>query len=123
MKSLSNNFHSFREIHNQNYFLLRTIVIGWILERRTGKLGECEIWQHVPPESGVHDPTAGGERDPRHHREYLVRGRMQSEDDEPLTATGPLPQVLDQEEGVEDVQAVRGPVKGEDVRILQQSTG
>lgn len=100
----------FCKIYNQDYFLLRTIVIGRILERGTGKLGEREIWQHISPKPGVHDPTAGGERDPRHHRQDFVRGRMQSEDDEPLTAAGPLPQVLDQEEGIKNVQTVRGPV-------------
>lgn len=99
-------------------FLLRTIVIGRIFERRTGKLGKREIWQHVSPKSGIHDPTSGSERDPRHHRQDLVRGRMQSEDDEPLTAASPLPQILDQEKGIEDVQTMSGPVQDEDVRIL-----
>lgn len=48
---------------------------------------------------------------------------MQGKDDETLTAAGPLPQVLDQEEGVEDVQTVRGSVQGDDVRVLKQPAG
>lgn len=48
---------------------------------------------------------------------------MQGQDDETLTAAGPLSQVLDQKEGIEDVQTMRGSVQGEDVRVLKQSAG
>lgn len=45
---------------------------------------------------------------------------MQGQDDETLTAAGPLPQVLDQKEGVEDVQTMGRSIQGEDVRVLKQ---
>ena len=40
------------------------------------------------------------------HGEYLVGGRVDGEDEYPAPG-GPLPQVLHQEEGVEDVHASR----------------
>lgn len=48
---------------------------------------------------------------------------MQRQDDETLAAVGPLPQVLDEKEGVEDVQTVRRSIQGEDVRVLKQPAG
>jgi len=103
--------------------LSRTIVVGRILERWAGKLGESEIWQHVSSRSGVHDSTAGRERDSRHHCQDFVSGRMQSQDNETLAAASPLPQVLDEEERIENVQTMRGSVQGEDVRVLKQPAG
>jgi len=48
---------------------------------------------------------------------------MQGQDDESLATTGPLSQILDQEEGVKNVQTVRRSVQGENMRVLKQSAG
>ena len=47
---------------------------------------------------------------------------MDGEQDDPA-AGGPLPEVLHQEEGVEDVHAARGLVEDDDVRVEQEVAG
>ena len=96
-----------------------TIVIGRVLVSREREFDESEIREHLPPPSAVHHPAGRDEGHSREHREDLVRGRVDRQDDN-STSCGPLSQVLDQKERVEYVHALGGLVQQHKVSVQKQ---
>ena len=70
---------------------------------------EIFIFHHFASPAAVHHPAGRDECHSGEHRENLVSGRMDREDDNPPPC-GPLTQVLDEEKSVEYVHASSGLV-------------
>ena len=87
-----------------------TIVVCRVLVGRTRVLDEGEVGQHLPPLAVVHQAAGGQEQDLGNHGQDFVGWWLEGHDDN-TAAAGPLPEVLDQEEGVEDVHAFGGLVE------------
>ena len=96
-----------------------TIVIRRVLVSRAREFDECEIREHFAPPSAVHHPAGRDEGHSREHREDLVRGRVDRQDDN-STSCGPLSQVLDQKERVEYVHALGGLVQQHKISVQKQ---
>ena len=88
-------------------FCLLTVIICRVLVSRAGVLDEGKVGQHLPPLAEVHEPAQGEERHLGYHGEDLVSGRMDGQHHD-AAPRRPLPQILHQEEGVEDVHPVSG---------------
>ena len=84
-----------------------TVVICGVLVGGAGVLYEGEVGQHLPALAKVHESAQGEERHLGDHGEDLVGGRVDGQDHNPAPGS-PLPQILNQEESVEDVHTVSG---------------
>lgn len=91
---------------------LLTVVVGRILERRTRIAELAHVSWQISAASAENRPSARQQQDAGAHRQNLECRRLKRHDADSRAA--PLPQVLDEEESVEDVHAVGRLVQHED---------
>ena len=79
------------------------VVVGGILEGRTGKVEGGEVGEEITAGPHKKGPPGGEEEHPVEHGEDLVGGRTEGHHHGATADGRPLAQVLHEEEGVEDV--------------------